>query len=405
MLFLLKKYWHYLVIFFLFSVSILYYSRAQPQIKDNSGYGPDGINYYHIYKYYKGDADHGKIYWPFNKRTGLPWLASKLPLSDRAAFLTLNLASGLLVILFCYLALKKNVHGVALCACIVPTFFYLHSPLRYSFFYPYTVDPPAIACYAIAAFLIVKSKYWSAISVLVLSCAFREQGVYFALIIGPTLWVIKSANLRTALLMGCFALTGFGVNFLVQFPQPLYTAELTGSQLDVLVQFAKARLLSIEGFLSALTGISHTLASFLFTLPAILAWRKTPPTPAVAISAVSLLLSIGMALLGGLDFVRIFYMGFPLYVIFLCNLMHKYDSRRIIFFTLAGLVANTFLSPISRTTVSPHEWWIPQFFDSLAGRSVPLTISFGTFWAFIYAIDYFLLARKAGGRPTNESGL
>jgi len=404
MFFLLRKYWHYPVIFFLFSVSVLYYSRTQPQIKDNGGYGPDGINYYHIYKYYKGDADHGKVYWPFNKRTGLPWLASKMPLSDRSAFLTLNLVSGLLIILFCYLALKKSTSGAALCASLVPVFFYLHSPLRYSFFYPYTVDPPAIACYAISAFLIVKNRYWEAISVLTLSCVFREQGVYFALIIGPTLWIIKNVSFRVALLMSGYALIGFFVNFLVQYPSPLYTAELTGSQVDVLLQYAQRRLLNIEGFLSAVTAISHTFAPFAFALPAIWAWRKNPPIPAVAISCAAFLLSVGMALLGGLDVVRIFYIGFPLYVIFLGSLMTKYSLRRIIFFAAAGLIANTFLSPISLTTVSPHEWWIPQLFDSLAGRSVPLTISFGTFWAFIYAIDYFWLAKKAGSPPTYESG-
>lgn len=373
---------------------LVYYYISQPQTKESGGYGPDGTNYYHLYQHYKGEKDIGKIYWPFNKRPGTPWLASKLSVNSTQAFLAVNLVAGLLVIIFCFEALKK-LPAVALFACLVPTFFYLHSSIRYPFFYPYTADPPAIACYALAALLVTKEKYWWALSALSVSCVFREQGVYFALTLGPALWAVKARKAGPCLAMMAYALTGLLINSLAQYPNPFYSEVLHSNQVDVLVSFIKIRLGTAEGLPVALTAISHTLAPFAFAAPAALQWRKDKPDSATAVSFIWLLVCLGMALFGGGEVARIFSMGLPLYIIFWGNLIKNYPPMVIIYFIIAGLIANSFLSPLS---VNLHDWWVPKTFDYLTGRLLPMTFSFFLFWILVYSLAW-LLMRKDLRKP------
>ena len=175
------------VLVLLMTVSAWYFLR-QNQVSVADGKGWDGVVYHQMYQHYKTGASQVVYEAPFNKRVGLPWLAAQLPLEETRAFRLINIGSGLVAGLLIYLTLLGRFSAGVIIACLVPAACYVFSPVRFPYFYPFTVDPPAFMFYAMSAFFISRRAYASAGMALAASIFFRESGLYLALALGAVVW-------------------------------------------------------------------------------------------------------------------------------------------------------------------------------------------------------------------------
>ncbi len=320
------------------------YWRYQPQIIAGNGRGWDGIAYHQLYSFYSGLPVDADVTHPFCKRIGLPFLATLFPLQPTSSFRYLNIVFGFLSISICYLALRARFSFSVSLAAVVPLCSYLFSPIRFSNFYPYFVDPPALFLFAVCLATLIRKRYYSAFAILLFSAVFRESGLYYALALSGALYFAKEISLKkTAFFFGIVVIVAFSIIF-------LYFGPCEGSQITVATSTALAKMGSFAGLLKIIAALSLTLGPFILVNSKL---EIKTYEPIVLVSIVFLILSIVMSSFGGYDTTRIFFSAYPLYVFYLCSLIQDVAKARIIFFAIAGMIANSFAMKIPE----PEHYW------------------------------------------------
>ena len=325
-----------LVVFCLILAISAGYFCTQDQVYVADGKGVDGVTYHKMYLHYKGVSSEALYDAPFNKRIGLPWLAAQLPLDATLAFRSINLFSGLAACLFLYFALRSRVRSGVVVACMLPMVFFIYSPIRFPNFYPFTVDPPAMLLCALAALLFSRKYFVAAGVALVASAFFREPGIYFALALGLALAFNDRRHRPTAALICIMALAGAVATTLLQLPGAQY------SQLLTVVSNLKHKMLHPLGLLKSAACILMTLAPFLICKARTLRSTHQDNDEIYAIGRWLLLLCLAMAFLATGDITRIFFIGYPLFVLMLAGWVSRADPLTIVLSSLAGLFANRF---------------------------------------------------------------
>ncbi len=368
----------------LFIAACYYYK--QPQVEVAGGKGWDGVAYHSMYLHFKGDNSQQVYEAPFNKRVGVPWLASKLPMEAQFAFRAINLSCGLIALVFTYLALRTKFTPGVTFACLVPMVCYVYSPLRYTNFYPYNVDPPAIMFYSLATLFITRKWYLAAGFTFVASIPIRESGLYFALALGAAICLSDRRLFVTGITVCAVALAGTLVGLLLQLPGTDY------GQLQTIFVSIKHKVLRPVELLRAAACVSMTLGPFLLCK-----LRNRPGMPAEAgasgaIPRVFLLLCLVMALLGGSDTTRIFFIGFPLYVLLVADWVSGTDTSTISLAVLAGLVANRFNEQIPQpATILPDNDIVGLFSITPDYAHPGVVACFAAFWF----VCWFVIAGPA----------
>jgi len=372
------------LIFIVIGMAAWFYFVTQPQITEHNGLGSDGRDYFKMYQYFKGLEVGPEMRYPFCKRPGTPYLASLLPFNPVTSFLVINLIAGAIATIVVFYTLKNIARNDVAWAVTIPLIFYQFSPVRFPYFYPYIIDPPVMMFYASAVYFISKERFWLAIFALVFSCSFKEQGVYLALIIGPILLFRKECSWQTCFAMITVAALGGLINWSVAFP-----SLREGSQLATVLDFIYRRFSQGgAGLISALNGIALTLAPFLiiYGLNKPHFSIKTLKTGEL-VSLVWLCLSLVMSILGGADTNRIFFVTYPLIVIFLAKLISNQSSLRIAYFSFFGLIANDF---IGRIWENPRLNLVPVICEKAFNTSMPLPASSFLFYALVLVMWFIL---------------
>ena len=364
-----------LVITLLLCVSFWYFTK-QAQVSVADGKGWDGVTYHQMYLHYKG-VDSKEVYdAPFNKRIGLPWLASKLPLEATQSFLLLNLCSGLVACVFVFLTLRSRVRTGLVLACMLPMACYIFSPIRFPNFYPFTVDPPATMLCALAAFLISRKYYLPAGIAFAASAFFRESGIYFALALGVILCVsekrLRPAGASICLIAGAGAVAVAAL----QLPGDSY------SQVRTVLSLVWHKILSPLGLLRSSICISMTLAPFLICRARRVGEAREVIDLQHVIARCFLLLCLAMALVGGHDTTRIFYVGYPLYVLVLADWVGVADTLTVVLSSVAGMIANRFCEMIPQPSAVWPDNDVSGLFSITPDYSHPGIVAvFFVYWA------------------------
>jgi hypothetical protein len=372
------------VLFISLTVVLVYY-KFQPQILVGDGKGWDGISYNRVYEHFRGEALDSTVIYPFCKRVGLPYLASKLNFDPKNSFLMLNLAFGMLSVFVCWLALIKRYSGLTVWACLLPIYFNIFSPLRFPNFYPFTVDPPAFFLYAVSSFFLVRGNFWGCIVALVISCFFRESGIYFAVLTALALLYAKDVGRYKGILMLLVALSG------VVFIPMIQDGGCSGSQLATILDSIKEKITNPFGLLKLLASISLTLGPFFIgsRIGELVGFDKNDVV--IRINGLMLILSIIMAAFGGSDTTRILYLSFPLYVLYLARIFNGKNHFLVAFVSIAGMIANRFISKIPE----PENYFLNNdvagwfsFLPETGHIAVALVILI--YWIFIFWIAKFI---------------
>lgn len=313
-----------------------WYFRKQDQVNVADGKGWDGVTYHKMYLHYKGVASEATYEAPFNKRVGLPWLAAQLPLDATRSFRYINLFSGLAACLLLYFTLRPRASGGVITACLLPMAFYIFSPIRFPNFYPFTVDPPAMMLCALAALLFSRKYFVAAGLVLVASAFFRESGIYFALALALVIALSDRRQRPAAALICLVALVGAVATSMLHLPGGDY------SQYRTVMNSLKHKMLEPLELLRAVVCLLMTLAPFLIC-------KARNKRPAVEISDEQhvigrwfLLLCMIMAVVGGSDTTRIFFIGYPLFILLLADWVSGADTLTLVLASSAGMIANRF---------------------------------------------------------------
>lgn len=325
---------HLVLLVLLTLLSACAYLKYQPQIIAADGKGWDGVEYFHLYENYAGEKSAVAVQYPFCKRVGLPYLASQLSLSAEKSFLFINLASGVLCVLFAFFALRINFSEFTSVIAAIPLIFYLFSPIRITVFCPFIVDPPAMALYSVALFFTAKRGYFPAFLALLCSCFFRESGLYICFVFLLALAARKELKIAPFFAM-LFILFVFG--FILQ---RIAYGDCSGSQLKTALEMTYTKLTTFQGIVKVFSAFSLTVG---FALAAKEINVRTD-SAILYISCWFFILSILMGISGGTNPTRIFYTEYPLYVAALAYLISDVNKLKVIYFAFAGLIANSFVT-------------------------------------------------------------
>lgn len=323
------------VLFLLLIVSVWYF-RKQDQIKVADGKGYDGVTYHKMYLHFKGVASEATYEAPFNKRIGLPWLAAQLPCDATQSFRLINLFSGLVACLLLYCALHPRFSGRVVLACLLPMAFFIFSPIRFPNFYPFTVDPPAMMLCSLAALLFTKKHFIAAGVALVASAFFRESGIYFALALGLAIAFNDKRHRPAAAIICLIALVGAVATTMLHLPGTDY------SQFRTVMGAVKHKVLAPLELLRAAVCILMTLAPFLICRARDNRGAQGEVDDQNMIGRCFLLTCMAMSIVGGGDTTRLFFIGYPLFVIMLADWVSRADVLTITLASSAGMIANRF---------------------------------------------------------------
>lgn len=378
----MRKYLQPLLVLLILGVATSWYASKQPQLKVADGKGWDGVTYHKMYQHFKGQPTDAEFYPPFNKRIGLPWLAAKLEMDATKAFRLINLSSGALAVVFVYLALRGLCSGVVMFACLAPMLCYVFSPIRFPNFYPFTVDPPAMMLYALAAYLLTKDSLIPAAIALALSTFFRESGVYFGVCLAMVMFYHGATPRWKAWLALALAIFAAAIAAKLQLPGPPH------SQWGVIASGIKQRLIDPGELLRIVACISLTLAPFaLFKFYGKKAEQEKPSGLLVDFAAAALFLSLAMGALGGSDTTRIFFICYPLFVFVLVDWLKDQDSVKVGITAAAGMVANRFRMVIPEPTASWPSHDVSGFFSFTPDHAhISISVATLAYWALLWFI-------------------
>ena len=327
------------VVVLLIAVMTMVYGTYQRRIMAGDGLGWDGKSYFALYSRFRGDQT-APVQYPFCKRTALPYLASLLPLDASRSFLSINLAAGVLAILTTYAALVLRFRPVTAGLAVAPLIFGLFSPIRFPFFYPFYVDPPAMFLYGVTAVGLMTNRMMVAVMALALSGFFRESAVYYVAALIGTLWFLNRISRRDAALMGAAGAAGLALQLWAQ------AEPCDGNQIALVAEnlFGRhGKLDHFGGVLRIAAGFSMTLGPFWPLTRGVVDWGRDDR---MAVPLVFLLLSALVAAIGGSDTTRLLFVAYPLYVPVLAAFIGRANTGKVVLLLLAGLTANSFAKRI-----------------------------------------------------------
>ncbi len=348
-------------------------------------------DYYWLYQKFKGETPDAEVRWPYNKRPGTPYVASLLPFQASTSFRMVNILSCLICIIFSYFSLREiGLNKVGTLACLMPLAFFEWSPLRSTQMYPFHCDPPASMLYAIAGYCVVRRNYFFAAAVLAVACLFRESSFFYAIILGLMFFALNRKAYAKSAIVLLICLAGAALNYAFQVPlwrptdaslntpTTYGTLAYSGNQFEVIKYFLKYRLGPPHfGIVSSITAILMCVAPFLVFLKPKETYFELFKQPAVFISLAWLIAGGLMSTFGGAETDRIFYAGYPLYLLLIAYLIKEQNNLYTWGVIFVGLTTHSFLAV---STEDPHWGWLPSLADSITHRRIPLTVTYITFW-------------------------
>lgn len=334
---------------------MFFYSLWQPQILHNYGMGWDGQDYINLFKNFLNKNENFSIPYPVCKRVAFPYLGGLFFNDSRQFFLFSNLLSGFFSALIFFLAVRKEFNFFISFIGTLPLIFYIFSPIRYSFFLPYSSDALAVFLYSLALFFIIRKHFLTTILLLLISSFFRESGLYFALAL---LAFIFFTNKISKIKLLQFSLVIFAGSIITTF---FYYGECDGSQLRTILAFSYLKLFDHNGFLRIFAAILLTLAPFILIKKQIIPDFKK--NNHIHIGFIMIIMGLLMAVFGGGDTSRVFYTSYPLYAPYLLSLISREPKLKVSFFALGGLIINKIFMKIPEPQSDWPNW--PNYADTI----------------------------------------
>lgn len=281
------------------------YTRFQPQIQINGGYGWDGVSYAALFHALQA-GESAAVAFPFCNRIGTPWLASLLPIASAIdGFAVVNTLAA--VIFACTMYALARAAGFGPLYALIGLFLALapfNAPARFVPYYPVYTDPVFLALLGLSTLALVLRRGALSLAVLALAFPVREAALYLVPLYLAFAIYLQGPSRR---LLAVFALAMLAM--LLVKAGIASMLDCHGSQLRIGLYWLRRFLSDPQRVIAVVASISLVAAPAVY-----LRWVRDAE-PAVRIGIVGLAVAAGLAVIGGTDVARIFYSFLPMYLL------------------------------------------------------------------------------------------
>ncbi len=379
---------HYLLFVLLIISSGLFYLylNIQPQLTHSFSDLFDANKYEKIYRYFEENQSSLDVAFPFFSRILVPWLASLLPgESATKSFIIINFIFTLLSVASIYFLWIKT--GISR-GYIMTGFFWLlvhwAGIVRLNIFDPITVDVPIYFFQALLLLVLFKRKYGWLLLLAPVATLQKESfiGLLAVILIVHLYWIysrkesfLPSLVILIALLLGI--LTKEAVNHYL-YPDP----EGRSSLITILFH-ARETLLNPFRFIRWLAGVFTAYGPLLI----LAVWYSIKNKKYLSDNLELLALSVtylGFSFLGGDDFTRIAFLGFPFIMTWIFKNLQNVHGFLFKAAFIMGLPLMRLLSKIPDPAISgwiKFRNWYPELANPII---VILWLSYGVLSWFVF---------------------
>ncbi len=325
----------------------------------------DGNQYLKAYQFFKGQTGQYNVSFPYHSRIMMPFLASLLPYDPINAFNYLNFIFILAGVLSMYILwdMLRFPFYLNLTAIVWLT---LHwsGIIRYNLFDPVTVDVPLYLFQSLFLVAVLKNKPWLMILAAVISVINKESIIAFLVILVlyySIQWIRKEEPARkfwffVSALTAAVILKAIINNY---FPP----VEHGRSSLITLLFYARETLRDPFRIVHWLAGLSVAFGPWL-ALYILLKFRSGKFTKSELLPGILSLTALAISFLGGGDFTRLIFLGFPFIMTWFFYSMKEVKPAILFFTFLTGLPLTMFWRSIPNPAV--RGWlafynWHPEF--------------------------------------------
>ncbi|MBS0000112.1 MAG: hypothetical protein KFF73_14120 [Cyclobacteriaceae bacterium] len=307
---------HFLLILLLLLASGLFllYLKIQPRLDHDFSALFDANKYLDVYMYFSGENQAYEVVFPINSRILVPWIASLMPFEEPVNnFLLVNYFFMILsVIAIYYLWISMGLSK----GFIMTGFFWLlihwTGIIRLNIFDPVTVDLPLYLFQALLILIIIKKQFHWLLILAPLATLQKESFMglmVISFITGLYLYIKKNGMSRSSLLIVFLALVlSFVAREITNYYFP--PADEGRNSMMVLLFHARESILNPFRLVRWLIGIFTAYGPLLI----LAVWYKIIHKNITSGNEFLIMLSLtylGFSLLGGGDFARLAFLGFP----------------------------------------------------------------------------------------------
>jgi len=367
----------YLLLLIIYGIGVaLTYHHFQPPNKYAENPLADANEYLKIYNYFKSGESTYTVRHGIHQRVAIPWLASKFQGEDvMQSFFLVNSFFAVLTLplLYFFLSYYKVAKEFIL---PVILYFSLHwaGPFRQNAIDPINVDVPMYIFEMLLILMVIKRKFLWLILLIPLAVAVKELSL--ALMAVNLVYAIFMRFLmkdKTASIPWAFGLliTGFVTNILINhyFPSPVSNI----TPLHILAFHLRETILHPVFFIRWLISLFAAFGAFLFlfrpTFRSLLNLDKK-----VVMLGFFCFSSLALSWLGGMDYTRLIFIGFPWIITMILVLGKPTRMQFFIAFGVSLIITRFWMAlPVIGKDLLPYNAWMPEY------ASAPWLIA----WAFV----------------------
>lgn len=307
---------HFLLIMLVITATGLFffYLRIQPQLNHDFSTLFDATKYLEVYQYFRGEKTNMEVVFPVNTRIVVPWLASKMPFRNPIHnFLMINYFFIILSVISIYYLWKRFdlTQGY-----ILVGFFWLliHwvGIIRLNIFDPVTVDVPLFFFQALLMLIILQRRLFWLLILAPIATLQKESFIGLSVITFLTglyvYWFNKELKRKDLFLLFIAVILSVLTRQIADFYFP--PQDQGKSSMLVLLFHARETVLNPFRLVRWLIGLFTAFGPLLI----LAIWHKAIYKKLGDGNKFLIMLSItylGFSLLGGGDFARLAFLGFP----------------------------------------------------------------------------------------------
>lgn len=367
------------------SIICLYFYFLQPANNFSANEKADANEYLKIYEYFQGDHEWKNVRFGIHNRIVIPFLASLFPNENASLnFFALNSILAILSLLTLYLLLAQlNFEQKQILPILLFFSFHYLGPFRQNAVGPINVDVGVYLLEILFLWLLIKRKFIPLIIIIPIAVATKEVFLAITVVIfflGLSCRIIFKDKSFSMPLLFMMLFIGLITKWMLNeiFPS---TSPGRNSILVMAFHFREL-ILNPEHFWRWILSLFAAYGGFLFLLLKKYNYTGFNSYDSWIIYTLSLAV-LSLSILGGMDYARLIFLGFP-YVIISIFLLSNPGIKTIWLATVMSLLLARFWvkMPAISLNLSPYNSWMPESanLNYLLIWSLVLALSFGVFY-------------------------
>lgn len=383
-----------LSISFITIIIYVYYFQTQNPLTYSFSSLFDGVQYLKSYRFFNGETSGYSVSFPYHSRIMMPFLASWMPYDAMNSFNYLNflfILAGVLIMYFCweqlgfpfYLSLAGilwlSVHWAGM--------------IRYNLFDPVTVDVPLYLFQAVFLLAVIKNKPWVMLITAAISVLDKESIIPLVAVMFMYYayeWIRKRNSPKNLVFFTAALLLTIAVKSILNHYFP-YPEQGRGSVITLLFH-VRETLLHPFRIIHWLAGLSVAFGPWL----ALYILVKMKYKNFLQEEVIPLILSFTILIisfLGGGDFTRLIFLGFPFIMTLFFYTLKDLNPRLIYLALLVGLPVTRFWESIPDPAIKG--WW--AFYNWHPEFAMPVITWMWVAYFFMAAAALYFAMRKIKG--------